>query len=186
MSALFQQIYPINHVGSATELPHLLGSMAWFSDIDYSSNAGGVRNNRYGRMFLAVWVANNGATTLLPSEIPSWDTTDEYIGRYVNGKAGADSVGAGVVSPFIPAAGAVQNAAFWLVIQGPTKVIQAGNAAVDAGDPLKTGASGRVDEQNVADTDEIPEVNARFGRALEDEATGVAGTKFRAMVDFRW
>lgn len=183
----FDSPYYLGADPGASDIPHFIGTLCAFKDLDYSLRrnvlvgGGGILS---GFEILARWVKNVGSTTLLPSEIPSWSTVDNRLGLHVDGKAGADTRGAGVVDPFGPSAGYAQNDHFWLIIFGPAKVIQVGTAAIDAGDPLKTAATGRADEQNTADADEIPEVNARFGVALEDVVI-TAGTKFRALVDFR-
>lgn len=179
MTMDIQNSYPLGSTGSASELAHLLGSQGRFNDIDYSSTQA-VKPRLSAIPIEAVWVKNESGGALLPCEIPIWKTTG--VGTSVGVKTSALSPGAGVVDPYLPAAGVANGEHFWLIRKGPAKVIQYGSAAWDAGDPLITGADGRVDEFDPTDAD-ASENAARFGVAMAD-CVIAAGTKCRALVQF--
>lgn len=87
--------------------------------------------------------ASGGA--LLPGIVCKPDTTSSKLFRTSTlGAAAATDKPIGVVNRHIAAAGVPDDEYFWMVIEGPTEVIDAGSG-VTAGDTIKTGAAGEVD-----------------------------------------
>jgi hypothetical protein len=175
--------YGLGKTAVSGETTHLLGHRAFFADVDVA--ASGAKPVLTALVIEALWVKNNSGGALLPAEIASWDAgANSTVGKNAGAKAGAITGAAGVVDPYLPAAGVANLDHFWLITKGPTTVIHAGNDTIVRGNGLVTGAAGRVDlyEAGAADPDDAV---ARFGRAIDTPANNNAGTKFRALVDFR-
>lgn len=174
-----QHPYKLGQTAISGELTDLLGYRAFFNDFDYSAT--GAKPVLTAMTIEALWVKNSSSGALLPCEIVTWGTP----GTIVTAKADALDVAAGVVDPYIPAAGVADGEHFWLIVSGPCKVIHAGNDTITAAEDLVTGASGRVDEFVPTDT-AAKDAAARFGVAMAAPADNNAGTKFRALVDFKY
>lgn len=173
--------YEMGTTAIAGELTNLLGYRGTFNDFDYDGT--GAIQQVSGMTIVAVWVKNGSGAALLPGEIATWGTTSGDAGTIVGAKAAALSVAAGVVDPFLPAAGVAANKHFWLVVQGPTQVIHAGNDTITAGESLVVATNGRVDEFVPTDT-AAKDAASCFGWAIDTPANNNAGTKFRALVNF--
>lgn len=171
--------YDLGQTAVSGENTHLLGRVAYFDDIDRQSTSQ-VPGPTTGMRVKAVWVKNTNAGALLPGEIAKWESG--YVGTRVDDQCAVDTPGAGVVDHNLPAAGVAAGLHFWLIQEGPTEVIHAGNDTISAGSLLVTAADGRVDLYDGTDTS-ASEANALFGRALENPAD-VAATSFRAYVKF--
>lgn len=172
------------HIGlgktlAASTNTHLQGKIAHFEDRDWDANPPTLLSSW---IVEAVWVENASGSTLVASEICDWGSS-EYFKEIGDNQAGADEIGAGVVDPWVGSGGVATGRYFWLIRKGPCKIINAGNGALTEGLMVKTGAAGRVDATNLADTDEIPEIFATIGRSMETIAS-TAGTKGRVFVNF--
>lgn len=184
MSQSAQTAYGLGKTAAASELAHLLGQRGLFLDKAWGDV--GVVGDNTGMFVEAQWVKNNGGTTLLAAEMAVWeDDAAAQVGTMVDATAGAASAAAGVVDPFLPSSQVATLRHFWLIVKGPTQVIHAGNDTIVAGDGLVTAAAGRADLYDGTAT-AASEVTSRFGRAITTPADNVAGTKFRALVDFRY
>jgi hypothetical protein len=172
--------YSLGQTWAADELTHLEGHEAIFSDINFSAT--GAKGPLTGHSVYALACVNGTGSALLPGEIASWKSTT--VGTGVGAKNAVNTAGAGVVDPSLPAAGVANGLHFWLIVRGPTTVIHAGNDTIVQGNELVTAASGRVDLYDATSSD-ADEVLSRFGRAIATPADNAAGTKFRALVDFR-
>lgn len=173
--------YGLGSTAPSDENVHLRGYRAFFPDVNHNST-NAIKPVLTGLTIEAIWVQNNSGGALLPGEIASWDNTSP--GEKVDAKAGAAERAAGVVDPYLPAAGVADGRHFWLIRSGPAKVIHAGNDTIGANSELVTAASGRVDLFDATGT-AASEPASRFGRSMENPAD-VAGTLFRALVDFRY
>lgn len=170
--------YNLGQTAASDELSHLEGLPGEFKDFNISDS--GVKSYRTGLTIYCLWVKNEAGVALLPGEIPIW--LSSAVGTSVGAKAGSLIRGAGVVDPYLPAAGVADNDHFWLVYRGPTEIIQKGAAGWDAGDILVTAAAGRVDEFDGTATAD-GEADAVFGKAIA-ACLITAGLKCRALVNF--
>lgn len=172
--------YDLGQTAVSGENTHLLGRVAYFDDIDRQSTSQ-VPGPTTGMRVKAVWVKNTKATALLPGEIARWEAG--YVGTRTDEYNGVAAPGAGVVDHNLPAAGVAAGYHYWLIQEGPTELIHAGNDTLTTGSLLVTAAAGRVDLYSASDT-ASSESTSLIGRALENPAD-VAGTVFRAYVNFR-
>jgi hypothetical protein len=119
---------------------------------------------------------NNSGGVLLPGIVCKPDTASAVLFRTSTlGAAAATDKPVGVVNRHIPAAGVPDDEYFWMVIEGPTEVIDSGSG-VTVGDTLKTGAAGEV----TANTSTPLEFD--LGTALE---TAAADATFLASINCR-
>lgn len=161
----------------------ILGQKADFRDVDYLlRDSGGVAPTLSDADVVAILVANANASNLLPGQIVKWDTGATYGPlKGVNVLAGTGEHAAGVISPFIPAAGVAQHQTCWLIVAGPTYIQYDGSANINAkGLKLIAAASGRS-RLYVAGTDEPTNM---FGISLQTKTSGSAGDFYRALVNF--
>jgi hypothetical protein len=175
--------YPLGKTAAADELTHLQGYRAYFNDHDLDTV--GAKASLSAHTIEAVWVKNGTSAALLPGEMATWATSaNALVGKQVGAKAAAGSEAAGVVDPYVGSAGVADGRHFWLIVKGPVDVIHAGNDTIVRGDGLVVAASGRADKYDDGTT--AAEISSRFGRAIDTPANNNAGTKFRALVDFRY
>lgn len=88
-------------------------------------------------------VNKSGGTLAKGSYVEASDTAAYPFPLAVDVVAGADEVGVGFVSPFIAGATVADDAGFWLITHGLTRVAY-GSGTVLVGSPLESAASGRV------------------------------------------
>lgn len=104
-----------------------LEGMIWtFEDEDLTPGSVGAKNIRTGRPVRCMCVRNVSAGALLPKRLVTLQTggTDGrfYTGR-VDGYARLTAARAYPVDEYLPAAGVPVNDLFWVVIEGPAKVL---------------------------------------------------------------
>lgn len=179
-----QNNYPLGQYATADELPHLLGQEGIFADVNHSSSEN-VKPELSGMSVVAMWVRNGSGGALLPSTGVVWSTTTGEVGIEVSGAGGADVDWAGIVDPHLPAAGVPNGSHFWIIRNGPAKVIHDGDDTIVAGDLLVAGADGKVDKYSGAATAATEPISV-VGRAIETPSANTDGTKFRALVNFRF
>lgn len=172
----------LHYTWAADELPHLLGGEYEFQDTGVPTDAG-VTPVKSGMMITARAVLNDTGNALLPGEIFSWDAS--YVGTGAGAKNDAKLPGAGVVPIHVGSAGVADGKVFWAITKGPATVVHAGSTTIVANGPLQSAASGRVILYDITATSTV-ELYGLVGRALETPADDNAGTKFRALVDFRF
>jgi hypothetical protein len=151
---------------------NLLGFTKTFNVLDYITS-----NERpptkFSAQCTAVFCKNVSNGTVAKGACVEPVDDDTYYFPFGTGPvSGDEELCVGVVSPFIAPATVADDAAFWLIIHGLTKVRYDGSADIDPGDPLSTAASGGV-KVHVLGTD--PE-HCRIGLGAEDIASGSAGT----------
>jgi hypothetical protein len=117
---------------------HLEGTTKVFDDVDPTLSTG-AKTRRSNRQVTCMLVRNVSGTTLLPKRVVTWKAG--YRGKQVDGYCTTDAQEcAGVVDEFLPAGGVANNDLFWIVVKGPTLVLNglAGDAtnAIAAGDKL--------------------------------------------------
>lgn len=162
-----------------------------FEDIDLSQT--GAKPARTNRTVRCRCVRNVSGINLLPKRVVSYQTggTD---GRYAVGRVDGYTTtvaqrAAGVVDEWLPAAGVVNNDLFWIVVEGPTKVLTdlAGGAnnvhtigelvtALTAATSQATTA-GRVQPQDLTGATQLlgNQVLNVIGRALSAATTANTG-----------
>ena len=170
------------------------GTVRQFQDLAVS--AGGMKTKNSGRTVTCMLVRNTSAGALLPGRLVSWQSG--YIGRRVDGYTTTDFARvAGVVDEHLPAAGVPRYDLFWLVVKGPTQVINSMSQVADIaeGDRLValTGAtsgattSGRPQKAILAaSTNAITEFGTFlgvFGRALTAKLSSSTNSLFVVDVD---
>lgn len=166
--------YGLGSIALADELPSLLGYQAFFIDDD--KDTVGAKALLTGMTITALWVKNDSSGTLAAGDVCTWKSG--YAGTRVGAKAGAIVRGAGVVDPYVGSSGVAAGKHFWLIIKGPCD-LKTDGTAISAGNQLMTGATGYV-QPYVSGSEQAV---SRCGIALAG-AAAVAGTKFRALVDF--
>lgn len=164
-------LYPIDAKVSGASA-QLVGAEGNFPDLDYNSTTPGPRRTLSGMMVDAVLVKNAGSA-LSPGTVVKWSVP----GKEVNGVAGADEVGAGVVSPYIVGTVATDEL-FWLIRKGPVEVLS--SAAISAGAAVKTAADGKAVTNPKA---VVADLAAGFG--IQIDAATAADQLKRTLVDFR-
>jgi hypothetical protein len=87
---------------------------------------------------------NNSGGALLPGIVCKPDTASSLLFKTSTlGAAGTADKPIGVVNRHVAAAGVPDDEYFWMVVEGPTEVIDSGSG-VTVGDTLATGAAGEV------------------------------------------
>lgn len=172
---------PLGKKGIVTD-DKLLGQYAEFLDIDYSSTDDAVSPQSQMKV-IAMLMRNETGGTLAAGTICTWDATSSYgPGRAVAGTAGATSLPAGVVDPWISSAVA-DNEFFWLIVFGPCKFLFTTGTTLDEGDLLAVAASGRVQKATVGTTSD----HYTVGHSLAAVDTAiVSGTLFRGFANFKF
>jgi hypothetical protein len=175
------------------------GTVRSFPDITVSS--GGMKTKNSGRTVTCILVRNTCSSSsgtagkLLPGRLVAWQTG--YIGRRVNGYTTTDYARvAGVVDEHLPAAGVPQYDLFWLVVKGPTKVVNALSQVADIAEgdflvALTAATSGSITSGHpqklvVASTDAVTvhgQFIGVFGRALTAKLSSSTNSTFVVDVD---
>lgn len=163
---------------SATDGAHLLGNEYVFEDLDYSTSPPTVRSAKKVRCRL---VRNTAAAALLPKRIGRFSTTGGEYGQNVDGYTAVTAQQGFPIDEFLPAAGVAVNDIFYVVVEGPAKILT-DIAAVDTisvGDPIvaltaaTSGATtaGRADKADFASANSTgtaiaDQIRNQIGRAL--------------------
>jgi len=154
------------------EAQHHEGKEGYFIDFDIASPD----TQETARTVFVRLVKNGSGGTLLPGVCLKATTTSAKLHRTsVAGAAGATDKPVGFVNRHISSSGVANGKYFWMVVEGPTEVIDSGSG-VTVGDTLATAASGEVA------TASSPPTEFDFGTALE---TAVADATFLAAVNCR-
>jgi hypothetical protein len=184
MSGRIEAIYGRGTTGASGELEHYYGTKAEFPDVNWSSTEA-VKPINSGHTVTCIWVKNDSSGTLAKRCVVKWKTA--YFGTRVGDRADAGDIGCGVVDEHIPSTVA-DGLGFWLVVHGPTILMSDGAGTLAQGDTVCTAGTnnGYVAKQTAAPADTtaaMVQVNTRVGMVTES-VTNVAGTTFRAFVDF--
>jgi hypothetical protein len=109
---------------TAGAFDHLVGKEWSFEDIDYGATAQGARPSRTARAVTCRLVKNGSGGALLPKRLVRFKTGagPEY-GAVVDGYARTTAERSYPVDEFLPAAGVPNGAYFWVVVEGPAKVL---------------------------------------------------------------
>ena len=154
------------------EANHHEGKEGYFIDFDIASPD----TQETARTVFVRLVKNGSGGTLLPGVVLKPTTTSAKLFRTsVAGAAGATDKPVGVVNRHISSSGVADTKYFWMVVEGPTEVIDSGSG-VTAGDTIKTATGG-----DVAKNTSTP-VEFDLGTALE---TAAANATFLACVNCR-
>lgn len=178
-----------------------LGKEWVFEDINWGSTSPGVKTYRSGKKVTCRLVKNGSTAVILPKHLVRYSATAGEYGEVVNGDARTTAEDwAGVADEFLPAAGVPVGAYFFIVVNGPSKVITpdaggsfngdiaVGQMLVAATAAASTGTtSGRVQCQNITggsqDTDYtliMKNVQNALGRALSAATTANTATDILA------
>ena len=119
-----------------TQIPtgHGLGTYVLFPDAD----ADGYKLTN--ELVVHRIVKNNSGGALLPSRVVKWE--DGQIGKQVDGSPAANGIPAGIVDPFLPAAGVPNGSYFLLVVKGMCNAY--GDGTPTQNGPLGVAASGKI------------------------------------------
>jgi hypothetical protein len=190
----------------ATIDPANLGGSQWegktwvFEDVDYTPGTAGAKPSRSGRYVKCMAVRNVSGIALLAKRLVTLQTagTDGrfFLGR-VDGYATLTAAQAYPVDEFLPAAGVPNNDMFWIVVDGPAKVLTdlAGAAtnvfAVGGAIVALTAATsqattaGRVAPQDLTGATSIlgNQIQNKIGYALSARTTG--NTNADLLIDVR-
>jgi len=159
----------------------LLGKEACFQDLDYiNRDASNYQGKLSDHLVYARLVINNHSAAVLPGQIVEHDDGTTY-GPYKGTKAlaGSAEFAAGIVSPYIPSAGAAVGEFYWLITRGPTDCQFDGNAIATIGSIVGTDASG----QARAFVDGTDSELGRIGVTMEAVGT-TAGGLYRMFANF--
>lgn len=122
---------------------HIIGVEGTVEDLNYSSSKREKLSNENIKVRV---VRNNSGGALLPGELVNHDTGTTYgpgAGAGVK-TAGTAVVGvAGVVDPYLPAAGVPDGSNFLLIIEGNCSLRYDGSANLAVNDKLVSAANGR-------------------------------------------
>lgn len=182
---------------------HLVGQEWKIEDIDFGSTAVGAKTARSNR-FVTIRLVKNGSTAVIrPKHLVQYSTTAGEYGLVVLADCRLSAQDwAGVADEFLPSAGVPVGAYFYIVVEGPSKVItpdagSAFNGDISVGSVLvaataasSTGTTGgRVAVQNITagsqDTDMTTVINNAMnvvGRALSAATTGNTATDILASI----
>jgi hypothetical protein len=167
---------------SVTQIPDaVLGVRKVFTDVNWGSTEA-IKPRLTGADVHCRLVQNTSAGALLPGQAVVWKTG--FFLTQIGATAGSLSLAAGIVDEYLPAAGVPINSYFWLVVEGPTLVINDGVGVLAEGAILVCSATaGQVLAQTAApgQGSELAQVNGVIGFTLAS-ITNVAATKGRAVV----
>lgn len=184
-----ETFFGIGGTADSTSGASLEGKEFWMDDEDLSlstSGSNGVTVLRTNHKVKVKVVRNNGAAALLPKRVVVYETTagKASIGQVDGYTTTTAARGAGVVDEWLPSAGAAVNDLFYIVIEGPTRVLTPlSNMGSDVavGDQLVaiTGAtsgattSGRVTVQDLTGATALlaDQVRHALGRAMSSALT---------------
>lgn len=106
---------------TAGALDNLIGKEWLFEDLDYSATgARPARTNRYVRCRL---VKNVSGINLLPKRLARFIASGVNYGAQVDGYTATTAERGYPVDEFLPTAGVPDQAYFWIVVDGPAKVL---------------------------------------------------------------
>lgn len=186
---------------------HLVGRDYLVEDEDWTNSNPGAKPTRSGKLVKIRLVKNSSGVALLPKHVVRYSVTAGEYGHFVDGDVRTDAQDwAGVVDEFLPSAGVPNGAYFFIVTEGPSKVITPFAAAAFNAVDITVGSllvaataatsqgtlPGRVTVANTASTSQAtdysniinPVVNA-LGRALSAATTGNTNTDILADIG-RW
>lgn len=155
---------------------HLLGVEGTVPDLNYSSTTRELLSHEEVHVRVC---RNNAGVALLPGQLVTHDTGSTYgPGLAAGVKAGGTAVVglAGVVDPYLPAAGVPDGSNFLLIIEGPCSLRYDGSANIAIGDILVSAANGRCLEYITGSHDQ----GAPVAIAKAAKASGSADDLFRA------
>jgi len=125
---------------TTVDAQHTAGKEGIYIDFDIASPD----TQETARAVYVRLVKNTSGGALLPGIVCKPDTGSSKLFRTATlGAAAATDKPIGVVNRHIAAAGVPDDEYFWMVVEGPTEVIDSGSG-VTAGDTVKTGAAGEV------------------------------------------
>lgn len=164
--------FPLSRIEASGTLSHMLGMEGHFK---HESKSGNVITALSNARVKARWVANLEGSTLSKYQVVKWKTT---VGQGVEIADDGD-VPAGVVSPMIETT-VPSGSYFWMVFEGPAKVISDGGGVLALGNLVVTAGSGsgKVNIQTAAPANEtavMVQVNSVVGTMME-AVTNVDGT----------
>lgn len=183
-----------------TNVPAASAGTSWlFEDFDWSSTYTSARPRRTNKKVRCMLVKNSSGISLLPRRIVMWKagTNQTEVDGYVRTTS---AEGAGVVDEWLPTAGVANGDYFWLVVAGPTLVLN--DIASGAGTVIaerdvlvaltaatsQATTAGRVAVQDLTGATALlgNAVQNAFGRALSARTT--AETNSSVLVDLinRW
>lgn len=168
-------IYPLGQKITDAYGASQLGTETWFPDLDYSSTSHpkGVRQSPIETH--CVLVKNTSGGNLAVGAMVKWKAG--FAGTEIGAVAGADEQTCGQVDPYLTSVVA-NNESFWLIRSGIGVVNS--SAAITAGDPIGTAASGTV---KTSAKNSVGLLVGSCGIALET-AAGASET-IRALLDCR-
>jgi len=169
MSASTVSPLPRGKTADDATLSHLLGMEKKFPDVNFASSAA-VKPVLSGMAVTCRYVSNENGSAILPGELV------KISSNTITGVEQADSGDdvCGIADEYLPTAGVADDEFFWIVVEGPTKVLA--GATISAGAHLGTDStSGRA----AADASDPPNADV-FGRAI---AAGTDGNTFRSVVN---
>lgn len=194
--------FPRGEAQTEAAFAELLGREYEIEDVNWGSSEV-VKPHRSGKMVRLRLVKNEATVALTPKKLVRYSTTAGEYGTVVDGFCRTTAEDwAGVVDEFLPTAGAAVDSYFYIVVEGPTKVvtpdagsafngdITVGAALVAATAAASTGSTaGRVQVQNITagsqDTDMSSVINNAMnalGRALSAATTGNTATDILAEI----
>lgn len=172
--------YPRGKQIAGGELTNLLGSEKWFEDYTWNTRPA-VRTT--GLKAKCRWVMNDAAASLTARQAVKYKAG--YWGTRVGDQADASDKADGIVDEF--AGTVLDQAHFWLVIEGITEAISDGNSTLAQGDVVVTIGTGtgkvRKQDPTVGTSAIMVAINARVGVVATSAVTAVDGTTFRIYLD---
>lgn len=175
MADLQVRDFPLDRIEATGTLAHMLGMEGHFK---HESKSGDVITTLSNARVKARWVKNLEGATLAKHQVVKWKTT---VGQGVEIADDGDKP-AGVVNPMITTT-VPSTSYFWMVFEGPAKVITDGGGALALGDLVVTAGSGtgKVNIQTAAPANEtavMVQVNSVVGTMMETVAAtdGLVGT----------
>lgn len=164
--------FPLDRIEATGTLSHMLGMEG---DFKHESKSGNVITALSNARVKARWVANLEGSTLAKHQVVKWKTT---VGQGVE-LADAGDKPAGVVNPMLTTT-VPSTSYFWMVFEGPAKIISDGNSTLALNDLVCTvgTGTGKVRKQVAAPADTtaaMVQVNSVVGTVMES-ITNVDGT----------
>lgn len=164
-----------------------LGQEGVVEDLDYGSTT--VNRQKLSNEMVHVKVVKNvSGGALLPGSMFSWDTTApaSEVGPGKAAGAAVASAGAitvaGVVDPYLPAAGVPNGSYFLAVIEGPCKFRWDGTSTFAVGSAVVSASTGGRALLYAAGTHDA---GSRVGISMAAKSSGSAGDLFRGRLSRR-
>jgi len=172
-----KSLYERGKTAASGELPHLLGQVVEFPDVNWSSTEP-VKPALSGATVHCRWVMNDSGGALLPGQTVVYKT-GYALQRIVDETATSGETPVGVVDEYLPSAGVANGECFWIVIEGPGKCLNEASGTCTEFVAVKAGTTtgGRVETN--ASTPGVTDV----GWAME--TTSTAGALFRVFIKLR-